>query len=180
MMDVVLAAYDLEESIRIEGGLRLVMLPFVKKAIKMLLHDDKDKAMEYLKLARKVERLNQEVPDWYEAVMMSRFGPQPFHGFLDNDEDEDDQDCHSCGRKETCDEEHVLERRDHDRHTYGQHEDRCKLKRREICDEEGRDREETCAKEHGIKTKDQGIRGCSREERNNEERGLKMEDRSRM
>ena len=74
MMDVVLAAYDLEESIRIEGGLRLVMLPFVKKAIEMLLHDDKDKAMEYLKLSRKVEILFQEVLDWYETVMTSRFG----------------------------------------------------------------------------------------------------------
>ena len=61
MTNVVLAAYNLEESIRIEGGLRLVMLPFVKKAIKMLLHDDKDKAMEYLKLAREAERLCQEV-----------------------------------------------------------------------------------------------------------------------
>ena len=74
MMDVVLVAYDLEESIRIEGGLRLVMLPFVKKAIEMLLHDDKDKAMEYLKLSRKVEILFQEVLDWYETVMTSRFG----------------------------------------------------------------------------------------------------------
>ena len=74
MMDVVLATYDLEESIRIEGGLRLVMLPFVKKAIEMLLHDDKDKAMEYLKLSRKVEILFQEVLDWYETVMTSRFG----------------------------------------------------------------------------------------------------------
>ena len=41
----------------------------------MLLHDDKDREMEYLKLARKVERLYQEVPDWYEVVMTSRFGP---------------------------------------------------------------------------------------------------------
>ena len=61
MMDVVLVAYDLEKSILIEGGMRLVMLPFVKKAIEMLLHDDKDKAMEYLKLAREAERLCQEV-----------------------------------------------------------------------------------------------------------------------
>ena len=72
MTNVVLAAYNLEESIRIEGGPRLVMLPFVKKAIKMLLHDDKDKAMEYLKLVREAERLYQEVPDWHEAVMTAR------------------------------------------------------------------------------------------------------------
>ena len=40
MMDVVLAAYDLEESIRIEGGRRLVILPFVRKSIDMMLQDD--------------------------------------------------------------------------------------------------------------------------------------------
>ena len=50
-MDVVLLAYNLEESIRMEGGPRLVILPFVRKTIEMLLQDDKDRAMEYLKLA---------------------------------------------------------------------------------------------------------------------------------
>ena len=37
MMDVVLDAYDLEESIRREGGSRLIMLPFISKAIEMML-----------------------------------------------------------------------------------------------------------------------------------------------
>ena len=90
MMDVILDAHDLEESIRIEGGPRLMMLPFVRKSIEMMFHDDKDKALEYLKLERKVERLYPEIPDWYEAVLMSRFGPPPFYGLLGNDDDEDD------------------------------------------------------------------------------------------
>ena len=59
MMDLVLVAYDLEESIRIDGGLRLVTLPFVGKAIKMMLRDGMDRAIEYLKLARHLERLYQ-------------------------------------------------------------------------------------------------------------------------
>ena len=133
MMDAVLDAYDLEESIRREGGPRLIMLPFIRKAIEMMLQDDKDRAMDYLKLARQAERLYQEVPDWYEAVMTSRFGPQPFHGLLNNDEDEDDRDirdyCHEetfneecglvrneqdiqgCGCEERHDEEHGLDKR---------------------------------------------------------------------
>ena len=111
MEDAILAAYDLEKSILIEGGMRLVMLPFVKKAIKMLLHDDKDKAMDYLKLARKAERLYQEVSDWYEAVMKSRFGPQPFHGLLNDDEDEE-----GCNHEETCSKDHGHKGIDRDQH----------------------------------------------------------------
>ena len=108
MEDAILVAYDLEKSIRIEGGPRLMMLPLVRKAIKMMLHDEKGRALEYLKLANQVERLYQEVPDWFDAVLTSRFGSQPFYGFLDDDEDEDDRDCHSYGREATCDEERGL------------------------------------------------------------------------
>ena len=45
MEDVILVAYDLEKSIRIEGGSRLMMLPLVRKAIKMMLHDEKGRAL---------------------------------------------------------------------------------------------------------------------------------------
>ena len=34
-----------------------MMLPFVRKAMKMMLHDEKGRALEYLKLANQVERL---------------------------------------------------------------------------------------------------------------------------
>ena len=37
MMDVDLAAYDMEEPIIIEGGPKLIILPFVRKGIKMML-----------------------------------------------------------------------------------------------------------------------------------------------
>ena len=125
-MDVVLVAYDLEETDRIEVGPRLIILPFLRKAIEMMLHDDKDRAMEYLKLARQVVRL------YPKAVMTSRSGPQPFHGLLDDDEDEVDRDRSSCSREETCDEEHGFEGRDRDRHAYGRYEDSCKLDKREM------------------------------------------------
>ena len=131
-----MATYDLEESIRIQGGPRLEMLPLVRKAIEMMLHDEKGRALEYLKLANQVERLYQEVPDLYEAVLTSSFGPQPFHGLLDGDDDEDDQDRRSCSREETCDEEQGFEERYQDQHAYGRCEDRCKLDKRETCDEE--------------------------------------------
>ena len=131
-----MATYDLEESIRIQGGPRLEMLPLVRKAIEMMLHDEKGRALEYLKMANQVERLYQEVPDLYEAVLTSSFGPQPFHGLLDGDDDEDDQDRRSCSREETCDEEQGFEERYQDQHAYGRCEDRCKLDKRETCDEE--------------------------------------------
>ena len=89
-----------------------MMLSLVRKAIKMMLHDENGRALEYLKLANQVESPYQEVPDWYEAVMKSRFGPQPFHGFLNDDEDEDDRDCRSYGREVTCDEERGLKSED--------------------------------------------------------------------
>ena len=37
MIEVVLAAYDLGESTRIDGGPKLLILRFVRKAIKMVL-----------------------------------------------------------------------------------------------------------------------------------------------
>mgnify|MGYP006889200761 CR=1 FL=1 len=151
-----LATYDLEKSIRIEGGPRLVMLPFVKNAIKMLLRDDKDKALEYLKLARETERLYHEIPDWYEAVMTSRFGPRPFHGFLDDDEDEDDRDYCSYDREEICDEEHGFK-------TEGR-------------DTQGCGREETCGEEHRIEGKDQDTQRCGHEETCNRKRELEDKD----
>ena len=157
MEDAILVAYDLEKSIRLEGGPRLMMLPLVRKAIKMMLHDEKGRALEYLKLANQVERLYQEVPDWFDAVLTSRFGSQPFYGFLDDDEDEDDRDCHSYGREATCDEERGLKSEDQDIR--------------------GRDREETCEEESGVKSEDQDIRGCDHEEICDEEHGLKTEGR---
>ena len=203
MMDVILDAYDLEESIRIDGGPRLLMLPFVRKAIEMMLHDDKDRVLEYLKLARQVERLYQEVPDWYEVVLTSRFGPQPFHGLLGDGDNEDDRDRRSCSHEDTCDEEQGFEERDRDQHAYSHYEDQCKLDKRETCDkeldlegkdydchhedhckrkrrerctEEGCDREETWNEEHTFKGKDQNTQGCNREETCDEERGLKGKD----
>ena len=130
MEDAILAAYDLEESIRIQGGPRLVMLPLVRKAIEMMLHDEKGRALEYLNLANQVERLYQENPDLYEAVLTSRFGPQPFHGLLNGDDDEDDRDRRSCGREETCDEEQGFEERYPDQHAYGHYEDRLQTRQR--------------------------------------------------
>ena len=108
MMDAVLDAYDLEESIRREGGPRLIMLPFIRKAIEMMFQDDKGRALEYLKLARQVERLYPEIPDWYEAVLTSRFKPQPFHGLLNDDEDEGYQGVRKYFHEETFNEEYEL------------------------------------------------------------------------
>ena len=158
MMDAVLDAYDLEESIRREGGPRLIMLPFIRKAIEMMLQDDKDRAMDYLKLARQAERLYQEVPDWYEAVMTSRFGPQPFHGLLNNDEDEDDRDIRDYCHEETFNEECGLVRKDQDIQGCG-----C---------EERRDEEHGLDKRHGYVHSD-------REEAFNEEEGFEERDRDR-
>ena len=149
MMDVVLLAYDLEESIRIEGGPRLVILPFVRKAIEMMLHDDKDRALEYLKLARQVERLYQEVPDWYEAVLTSRFGPQPFHGLLNDDESEDYQDVHDYCHEETFNKECGLIRKDEDIRGCGREE------------------------EHGVDKRDRYVHGCGLEEACNKDNGFK-------
>ena len=113
MMDVVLAAYVLEELIIREGGPRLVMLPFVKKAIEMLLHNDKDKAMEYLKLAREAERLYQEVPDWYEAVMKWRWDHDS-HGLNCDDEYDGFKEGHEKGEKLGRDETFTFKRDDDD------------------------------------------------------------------
>ena len=179
-------AYDLEKSIRIEGGPRLMMLPLVRKAIKMMLHDEKGRALEYLKLANQVERLYQEVPDWFDSVLTSRFGSQPFLGLFDGDDNEDDRDRRSCGREETCDEEQVFEERYQDQHAYGRCEDRCELEKRETCDEEcnleGRDCDQHAYGHHEdhckLKTRERCIEeGCNREEKCDEEHGLKREDR---
>ena len=174
MEDAILVAYDLEKSIRIEGGPRLMMLPLVRKAIKMMLHDEKGRALEYLKLANQVERLYQEVPDWFDAVLTSRFGSQPFLGLFDGDDNEDDRDRRSCGQEETCDEECNLEGRDCDQHAYGHHEDHCKLKTRERCIKEGCNREERCDEEHGLKREDP--EGCSHKETSNEEHWFEGKD----
>ena len=42
MMDVVLAAYDLKESIIIEDGAKLIICLFLRNAIKMMLQHDKE------------------------------------------------------------------------------------------------------------------------------------------
>ena len=63
MMDVVSRAYDLEESILIEGSSKLLILPFVRNAIEIMLRDDKKRVMEYLKMVKQFEILYEEVPN---------------------------------------------------------------------------------------------------------------------
>ena len=176
MEDAILATYDLEESIRIQGGPRLEMLPLVRKAIEMMLHDEKGRALEYLKMANQVERLYQEVPDLYEAVLTSSFGPQPFHGLLDGDDDEDDQDRRSCSREETCDEEHGLKREDREGCNHKETSNEEHQFEGNDQDTQGCGHEETFSEESGLVRKDEDTQGCYGEETSDKERGLEETD----